>query len=281
LVSNDQAAQLEALLKKLNPKAKIARSQFGKVDLNMLLNTFTFDMTEAERMPGWYQELQGNHVPETLEYNISSFVFRAQKPFHPDRLDKLLQAGLENVIRSKGLLWVAGLHSCAMVWGHAGECVHIEEGSPWLHGSVDIADWPADTPEEHKNAKYGDRRQELVFIGQNLNEAGIRNSLNEALVTDDEFEKGPDAWASWENPFRTVAEEEDTEECAADTPIVAQSSEDNENVKDDRSSMPVGAAIVGDADMRTNASSGPKRVVTFGSSTSLSDSIRKKHRSFA
>merc|ERR1719183_2537868 len=120
LVTESESARLELLLKKLNPKAKIVRSSFGKLDLNLLLNTFTFDMAQAEQMPGWYQELQGNHVPETLEYGISSFVFRAQRPFHPERLDKLLAAGLDGVVRSKGLIWIAGFHESAMVWQHAG-----------------------------------------------------------------------------------------------------------------------------------------------------------------
>ena len=84
--------QLEKLLKKLNPKAKIIRSTHCKVEPRMLLNTSSFDMAEAEKMPGWFQELQGNHVPETLEYNISSFVFRAQRPFHPMRLERFTVA---------------------------------------------------------------------------------------------------------------------------------------------------------------------------------------------
>jgi len=92
LIKERDVAHLEQLLNKLNPKAKIIRSSFSNVDLKHLLNTSSFDMDEAKQMPGWLQELQGNHVPETLEYNISSFVFRAQRPFHPKRLNKLFLA---------------------------------------------------------------------------------------------------------------------------------------------------------------------------------------------
>eukprot|EP00933_Yihiella_yeosuensis_P018536 TRINITY_DN15176_c0_g1_i1.p1 TRINITY_DN15176_c0_g1~~TRINITY_DN15176_c0_g1_i1.p1 ORF type:complete len:763 (-),score=187.18 TRINITY_DN15176_c0_g1_i1:164-2452(-) len=200
LIKDPDAAHLESLLKKLNPKAKIIRSSFGKVDLNLLLNTGSFDMAEAEQMPGWFQELQGNHVPETLEYGISSFVFRAQRPFHPKRLDKLLSDGLD-VFRSKGVIWVAGLHESALVWGQAGTTMSITNGAPWLQGSVDPSHWPADTPEQYKSAPYGDRRQELVFISRNIKEAKLRESLEAALVTDAEFEMGKEEWAKWPNPF--------------------------------------------------------------------------------
>lgn len=207
LVAESDAARVEAVIKKFNPKAKLIRSTFGKVDLKLLLNTFTFNMTEAEQMPGWYQELQGNHVPETLEYNISSCVFRAQKPFHPDRLDKLLASGFDGVLRSKGLLWIAGVHASGMVWNHAGEAIHIDNGPEWLHGTVDPSKWPSDTPQEYRDALYGDRRQELVFIGTNLNEVELRKKLNGALVTDAEFKSGPEEWATWPNSFLTVVEE--------------------------------------------------------------------------
>ena len=83
LVEPKEAARLEDILRKMNPKAKIIRSKFSKVDPKLLLNTKSFDIHEAEQMPGWFQKLQGNHVPETIEYGISSFVFRADKPFHP------------------------------------------------------------------------------------------------------------------------------------------------------------------------------------------------------
>jgi len=152
-------------------------------------------------MPGWYQELQGHHVPETLEYNISSFVFRAQRPFHPMRLDRLLSSGFDGVIRSKGVIWVASYHAYGLTWGQAGTSMNIENGSLWLHGSEHPSRWPVDTPQEFRSSPYGDRRQELVFIGRNLNEAKVRQRLERALVTDAEFELGKDEWAKWQNPF--------------------------------------------------------------------------------
>jgi len=206
LIKEHDAAYLEGLLKKLNPKAKIVRSSFGKVDLKLLLNTSSFDMAEAEQMPGWMQELQGKHVPETLEYGISSFVFRALRPFHPMRLDRLLSSGFDGVVRSKGLLWVAGLHDFALVWSQAGAAVTIDNGSNWLHGSVALTGCMApDIPPEYKSAPYGDRRSELVFIGSDINEARIRKSLERACVTDAEFRRGPEEWKTWPNPFLTEA----------------------------------------------------------------------------
>lgn len=97
-----------------------------------------------------------------------------------------------------------------MLWNHAGEITKIDEGNEWLHGSVDPSEWPLDTPEIYRCATYGDRRQELVFIGVHLNEVDLRKRLEEALVTDVEFDGGLEAWAKWPNPFASnenVAEE--------------------------------------------------------------------------
>lgn len=202
LVEEGDVASLEGLLRKLNPKAEITRSSFCDVDLKFLLNTGSFDMDEAEKMPGWFQELSGNHVPETLEYDISSFVFRVQRPFHPERLDKVLMRGFEGVDRSKGMLWVAGSHEAALVWNQAGSHMSLDSGDPWLHGSVDLSEWPPHTSEVYKSLLYGDRRQEVVFIGRKISEAKIRQRLESALLTEAEFELGPEAWAQWPNPFK-------------------------------------------------------------------------------
>merc|ERR1712129_149379 len=107
LIEPDEVARLEGILRTLNPKAKIVCSTFGQIDLALLLNTGSFDLAEAEKMPGWLHELRGNHVPETLEYNISSFVFKAQRPFHPARMLLLQSNGSDGILRSKGIIWVA------------------------------------------------------------------------------------------------------------------------------------------------------------------------------
>jgi len=201
LVKEPDAHKLEGLLKRLNPRAKVIRSTFGKVDLPQVLNTGSFNMAEAEQMPGWFQELQGNHVPETLEYGISSLVFKVQRPFHPARLDKILRNGLDGILRSKGMFWVAGVNDFCLIWHQAGTTLRIEDGMPWLHGHVDLSQWPPDTPEIYKTSKYGDRRQELVFIGQDLDKDALRKRLEKALLTDEEFELGPEAWLKWPNNF--------------------------------------------------------------------------------
>lgn len=200
LVKESDASVLEGFCKKLNPKAKIIRSSFGKVDLKLLLDTKSFDMAEAEEMPGWYQELQGNHVPETIEYGISSFVFRSQKPFHPTRLNKLLRRGLDRVLRSKGVLWVAGLNVHCLVWHQAGETLSIDDGAQWL-AATDLAEWPPEL-ESYKTSTYGDRRQELVVIGQQLDQTALRKQLEQALVTEEEFQMGPQVWDKWPNVFK-------------------------------------------------------------------------------
>lgn len=205
LVREHDVEHLEKLLHTLNPKAKIIRAAFGKVDPKFLLNTGSFNMAEAERMPGWFQALSGSHTPETAEYDISSFVFRAQHPFHPLRLDKCLRRGFDGVLRSKGLIWVAGLEQYALIWGQAGMSMKIEPGQAWF-GTLDVADWPMDMPNEYKSGPYFDRRQELVFIGtKDMNEVQIRTDLGSALVSDEEFQKGPDVWSTWSNPFVQAA----------------------------------------------------------------------------
>jgi len=206
LTTKREIARLEILLKKLNPKARIVHSIFGKVAPTLLLNTHSFDMAQAEQMPGWFQELLGNHVPESQEYNIASFVFRASRPFHPKRLDRLLSSGFSGVLRSKGMIWIACDHRFSLLWGQAGTSMRIEQGGPWFHGSVDPSQWPTDMSAEYRTATYGDRRQELVFIGTDMKEANIRKRLESALVSDQEFNHGHDHWASWPNPFATSEE---------------------------------------------------------------------------
>merc|ERR1712151_1304503 len=131
--------------------------------------------------------------------------------------------GLDGVICSKGMLWVAGLHANGLVWNQTGTAMSLNPGASWLHGSVDSANRPLDAPQEYKSLPYGDRRQELVFMGKNLKEAGIRKRLERALVTDEEFELGKEKWAQWPNPFAQTEPERQHDSSSEDISSEADS----------------------------------------------------------
>lgn len=205
LVDARKLERLEQILHRLNPDALILHAKFGAVPLHRILNTKRFDFNKAANAPGWLKELRGEHVPESEEYGISSFVFRARRPFHPARLDKLLHHGLKNVIRSKGFFWLATRMDTAGYWSQAGGAARIEPGGRWM-ASVPRDDWPGD-PVDHDeimelwDIPFGDRRQELVFIGIKMNEGRIAESLEKCLLTDDEMLLGEEGWARFRDPF--------------------------------------------------------------------------------
>eukprot|EP00413_Alexandrium_margalefii_P017983 CAMPEP_0204533386 /NCGR_PEP_ID=MMETSP0661-20131031/12255_1 /ASSEMBLY_ACC=CAM_ASM_000606 /TAXON_ID=109239 /ORGANISM="Alexandrium margalefi, Strain AMGDE01CS-322" /LENGTH=638 /DNA_ID=CAMNT_0051539721 /DNA_START=75 /DNA_END=1991 /DNA_ORIENTATION=- len=179
LVSPEELDSLKAILRKLNPGAKMVETEFGVTSPATILNTGSFDQSEMEMLPGWQQELHGaggGHKPETEEYGISSFVYSADLPFHPRRLESLVKGGVAKwgVIRSKGLVWCDSDHEFAKEWSQAGSSLALQRGRRWQ-----------DAPEgdEHKRRRFGDRRQELVFIGQNMKEMEIRTALDDALMS--------------------------------------------------------------------------------------------------
>lgn len=199
LVTNEEKERLKGIVGKLNPKCKMLESQHGVVDPKLLMSTHCFDMESAMQMPGWFQELQGGgHKPETLEYGISSFVYRADRPFHPKRLDRVLARGavFKNLLRSKGLVWVASHHNHVIEWSQAGLSMKLNEGARWLKVSAAAETWPPEA-EMYKARPFGDRRQELVFIGASLDEQRIREALDKALLNEREMKLGPSFWKSW------------------------------------------------------------------------------------
>jgi len=195
LVSSTELGRLKGILGKLNPGARIIESQFGMVSPELLLNTHSFDMESASMSKGWIRELMGGHKPETEEYGISSFVYRADRPFHPKRLHRLLQDGcpLPGVLRSKGFLWSAGEHDTTVEWSHAGHGIFLKAGSQWLHA---LLSEESEGIWAEGEAQYGDRRVEIVFIGVHMEEVKIRSALDGALVTEGEFKMGPRLWWS-------------------------------------------------------------------------------------
>jgi G3E family GTPase len=205
LVPPDDLARVEALVTRLNPRARQIRAVFGRVSPADLLHTGSFDMAAAETAPGWVAELNGEHIPETIEYGISSLLFRAPAPFHPQRLWDLLATAVDRygVLRSKGFLWLASRPDAMALWSQAGpngQCDPI--GVP----VVVSGDWPED-PEERAELQrlwdpvFGDRRQELVFIGVGLRADELRDRLHGCLLTADELAAGEGAWRLLPDPF--------------------------------------------------------------------------------
>lgn len=195
LLSKDQVGELKAVLKKMNPKAKVFESNFSKIDPKMILNTGLFNQIEAEEMDMWQDELKKEHTPETEEYGISSFVFRNQKPFHPERFWKYINADFPaSIIRSKGLFWLASRPNNALNWSQAGGSLRAENAGYWW-ASMSFSERinhpnfieNKDAIEKRWHKDFGDRQNEIVIIGQELNQNQITQELEKCLCNDNEL----------------------------------------------------------------------------------------------
>ena len=207
LVANSEIERLKAIIKTLNTDAKIIPISNGDVDLNEVLNTGKFDFEKAQQAPGWLKEMRGEHVPETEEYGISSFSYEARRPFNPEKFYNFLHNTQQygKLIRSKGYFWLATRPQYAGQWSQAGGIARYGfAGLFWK--AVPKKDWPTD--EEYlENIKktwvepFGDMRQELVFIGQELQKEKIISALDDCLLKEEEVLKGRSYWDTLEDPF--------------------------------------------------------------------------------
>ena len=213
LISSHEREELMAILERLNAQAEIIPVVMGEVPLNKILNTGRFDFERAAQAPGWLQELRGEHVPETEEYGIASTVYRARRPFHPQRFFDFIDRPWVNgkLLRSKGFFWLASKHQDAGSWSQAGGLMRHGFAGRWWR-FVPKSQWPQD--EESVAAimgnwqlSTGDCRQELVFIGQNIDFAQMRAELDACLLTDEEMALGVDAWRLLADPFGPWYEE--------------------------------------------------------------------------
>lgn len=210
LVTPYDLEQLDQIIRRLNPKAERLHVTESQVPLSAILGTGRFQLAEAEEMPDWLAVPRGQEETETEEYGISSFVYRRDRPFHPQRLSDELNDDLElglfsGVLRSKGLIWIATRHDYAYDWSQAGCSIRMDPAGTWWASTPDD-DWPGDEEEvaeirDRFAGEFGDRHQELVFIGQGLDQGRIETILDRCLLTDAEFAQGPDAWASMEDPL--------------------------------------------------------------------------------
>jgi G3E family GTPase len=207
LVDEATLGKIEGVLRALNTEAKILRITHGQVPLHEIVGTNQFDMERAQRSPGWIKKLMGEHVPETEEYGISSFVFRSRRPFHPERFWRLIHTSWPGVLRSKGFFWLATRMEWIGEWHQAGgACRYGPAGTWWCTAPKEY--WPRD-PDALKRIQqqmvepWGDRRQELVLIGIDMDKPGLTYMLEQALLTDEEMAKGPEVWATWRDPFES------------------------------------------------------------------------------
>jgi G3E family GTPase len=215
LVSEEERRELLGTLRALNPSARILETERSRVPLSEVLDTGLFDMEKAQTSARWIQELNGIHTPETEEYGISSFVFQARRPFHPERFWDFIHTDWGGLLRSKGYFWLASRHDLIGMWSQAGGSAEYRPVGYWW-AAAPKSRWP-DEDEIWKaimkdwQEPYGDRRQQLVYIGQNLPMEEMREALRQCLLDDQEMAMGPEGWKTrLRDPFpkwKTQSEE--------------------------------------------------------------------------
>ncbi len=217
LVSRDEALKVEAIVKALNPGARILKTTRGQVPLENVLNTNLFDYEKAESSAGWIRELQGKHTPETEEYGISSFTYRTSQPFDAEKLWKFLHddENWTGVLRSKGFFWVAADHRVVYEWAQAGGVSSVEPFGMWW-AAVPREHW--EHPEDQRpdrqpdwHPRFGDRAQQIVFIGQQMPEAAIRARLDACLLDERLAAADSAVWEEARNPFPELQMDEEPE----------------------------------------------------------------------
>ena len=212
LVKERDIEKLNAILRTLNRHARIIPIKNGNVDVEDVINTGLFDFEKAQQAPGWLKEMRGEHIPETEEFGITSFSFVARRPFHPEKFFNFLHDSEKfgKLIRSKGYFWLASRPNYAGQWNQAGGIASYGyAGMFWK--SVPKDDWPTDDEsiseiKSQWKEPYGDMRQELVFIGQEIDSRSMLKALNECLLSDDDVLKGEDYWKTLNDPFPVWAE---------------------------------------------------------------------------
>ncbi|WP_282154624.1 GTP-binding protein [Cytobacillus gottheilii] len=202
LVEEEDKNELKATLRQLNPDAKIIESSMSKVDMNDIFDTGLFDFDAVSSGAGWIKELNGEHTPETEEYGISSFVYRSKKPLNPERFYAWLEDFPVEVIRMKGFIWLASINDESCLISQAGPSIVFQSGGSWI----------AALPEEEQAVMFeedpelkdrwdevnGDRLTELVFIGIDMNQNEIVQSLKNGELTETEMQGD---WNSLPDPL--------------------------------------------------------------------------------
>jgi G3E family GTPase len=204
--------EVAAVVKALNPVAEIVFADHARVPLNRILGTGLFDMERASRMPGWVRELEGRHVPETQAYGIESFVLRSHEPLHPWRFSTFMELPFQGLLRAKGYVWLATRPDWVVNYSRAGNTATHEPIGRWW-AAAPKRHWPAPGTDERRSIDarwrepYGDRLNEVVFIGRRMDRAAIEQAWKSMHLNHTEARKGPPGgkgyagWTDLPDPF--------------------------------------------------------------------------------
>ena len=179
LIPHEKVGELKGILHALNPDAKVIETVQSQLALSEVLDTGLFDFETSSQSAGWIKELNEEHVPETEEYGIASFVYRRRKPFHPERLMNWLLEWPVEIVRAKGFLWLATRNDIAVLISQAGPSLGIERAGFW-------------------DEEYGEKMTEFVLIGIGMNQQEITEGLDKCLLTEEELVQD---WTSFVDPL--------------------------------------------------------------------------------
>jgi G3E family GTPase len=203
-VSDEELDDVRGIIKALNPKAQVHETEQSVVPLKKIMGTGLYEISEAEQSEGWLDSLH-EHTPETEEYGISSFVFRAHTPLHPERFFALTQSSWSGVIRAKGMFWLATRMELAGFLSQAG-VLRSTRAMGLFWSAVPRDEWPQDAEARKEimsqfKDPYGDRRSEIVIIGRDMDRVDLLARFEACLLTTEEMKGGPNAWAKLADPF--------------------------------------------------------------------------------
>lgn len=206
LVSEKELGRLEQILTTLQPDAKIIKTVNSEVDLKEVLNTQRFDFEKASESAGWIKELteggHAEHTPETEEYGISSFVYRRRLPFHAERFNAWLEQMPDNIVRAKGIVWLAQYNQVACLLSQAGSSCSIHPVTYWVASmsrtqQESILEERPDVAKEW-DIEYGDRHTQFVIIGTDIEKEEIVKSLDQCLLDSREIDAD---WSQFSDPY--------------------------------------------------------------------------------
>ncbi|PEZ71475.1 GTP-binding protein [Bacillus sp. AFS017274] len=205
LVEDENLNQLENVLRKLQPDAKLIRTENSQIDPTHILDTRLFDFDKASTSAGWLQELNEGHAahtPETEEYGISSFVYARRLPFNSEKFSNWIHSMPKEIVRAKGIAWCATRNNVSLLFSQAGPSVTLEPLSYWVASLSELQQEEIfkNEPQILKewDIEYGDRHTKLVFIGMDINTRKLRKELDACLLTVSELESN---WAGLPDPF--------------------------------------------------------------------------------